>query len=95
MIEPAGLGVPVVFGPHTWNFRDAVSRLLEVEGAILINTPQEMERELGRLLDDPAARKRMGTAAREMVLGQQGATQRTLDVIDETIAGADRGQQAA
>ena len=23
MIEPAGYGVPVVFGPHVWNFRDA------------------------------------------------------------------------
>jgi len=95
MIEPAGLGVPVVFGPHTWNFRDAVSRLLEVEGAIRINTPQEVENQLQRLLDDPSARERMGTAARQMVIGQQGATQRTLDVIDEVLGQEVVGERKA
>jgi 3-deoxy-D-manno-octulosonic-acid transferase len=95
MIEPAGLGVPVVFGPHTWNFRDAVSRLLEVQGAIRINTPEEMVKELGRLLDDQVARERMGAAARQMVLSQQGATQRTLDVIDEVLGPKPSERRAA
>ena len=34
MIEPAGFGVPVLFGPHTWNFKDAVAGLLECGGAV-------------------------------------------------------------
>ena len=32
MIEPAGYGVPCVFGPHVWNFKDAARRLVEVGG---------------------------------------------------------------
>jgi 3-deoxy-D-manno-octulosonic-acid transferase len=85
MIEPAGLGVPVVFGPHTWNFRDAALRLIEVNAAIRVAGDKAMERELLRLLDDAALRERMGTAARAMVAAQHGATERTLDAIDDVL----------
>lgn len=85
MIEPAGLGVPVVFGPHVWNFRDASTRLIEIGGAVKIASAEEMERELLRVLGDPALRQRMGNAARALVLEQQGATKRTLDVLDQVV----------
>jgi 3-deoxy-D-manno-octulosonic-acid transferase len=86
MIEPAGFGVPVLFGPHTWNFKDAVAGLLESGGAIRVADAAELEREVGRLLADPALRERIGSAARAFVQSQQGATKRTLDVLDEVIA---------
>lgn len=85
MIEPAAFGVPVLFGPHTWNFRDAVAGLLEVAGAVRVADEAELEREVGRLLADEALRGRMGAAAREFVVRQQGATVRTLDMMDEVI----------
>jgi 3-deoxy-D-manno-octulosonic-acid transferase len=83
MIEPAAFGVPVLFGPHTWNFRDAVAGLLEVKGAVRVNDEAELEREVARLLADPALRERMGAAARAFVLGQQGATERTLEILTQ------------
>jgi 3-deoxy-D-manno-octulosonic-acid transferase len=86
MIEPAGLGVPVLFGPHTWNFRDAVAGLLEVGGAIRIHDEAELECEAGRLLADSKLRSRMGDVARRFVRDQQGATVRTLDMLDSVIA---------
>ena len=86
MIEPAGLGVPVLFGPHTWNFRDAVAGLLEAGGAIQVRDGQELEREAGRLLADATLRERIGAAARAFVLQQQGATTRSLDMLDKVIA---------
>lgn len=86
MIEPAGLGVPVLFGPHTWNFKDAVAGLLEAGGALRVTDEPELERELGRLLSDAALRARIGEAARAFVRSQQGATGRTLDLLDEVIA---------
>src|SRR5204863_8999850 len=67
MIEPAGLGVPVLFGPHTWNFRDAVAGLLKIGGAIEVRNEAELESEAGRLLADSALRERMGSAARAFV----------------------------
>jgi 3-deoxy-D-manno-octulosonic-acid transferase len=83
MIEPAGYGVPVLFGPHTWNFKDAVAGLLERGGAIRVHDEAEFERELIRLLASPELRMQMGHAGREFVLAQQGATQRTVDLLDE------------
>ena len=34
MMEPAALGKCTLFGPHTFNFKQTVQDLLEVEGAI-------------------------------------------------------------
>jgi 3-deoxy-D-manno-octulosonic-acid transferase len=90
MIEPAGLGVPVMFGPHTWNFRDAVAGLLECGGAVVVHDEAELEREAARLLADADVRRRMGEAGRAFVLQQQGATARTIDMLDTIIAPAPR-----
>jgi 3-deoxy-D-manno-octulosonic-acid transferase len=95
MIEPAGLGVPVVFGPFVWNFRDAAERLLEAKAAVKVATSEQMYEELVRRLDDPKLRRRMGEAARNLVVEQQGATERTLDVMDEAISLAETNQRAA
>lgn len=86
MIEPAGYGVPCVFGPHVWNFKDAAKSLLEGGGAVMVKDAAELERELAALMADADLRERMGTAARELVRLQQGATRRTLEVIDEVMA---------
>lgn len=85
MIEPAGFGVPCVFGPHVWNFRDAAKRLVEAGGAVMVKDATELERELTRLIADAELRVRMGETARELVRRQQGATARTLDVLDSLI----------
>ncbi|WP_020468193.1 3-deoxy-D-manno-octulosonic acid transferase [Zavarzinella formosa] len=85
MIEPAGLGVPVMFGPHTWNFKDAVAGLLEVGGAIRLTDGAELEQKMAELIADPKRRTGIGEAAREFVLRQQGATTRTLDEIDDLL----------
>ena len=86
MIEPAGYGVPCAFGPHVWNFKDAARRLVEVGGAVMVADAAELERELAGLLADADRRAGMGSAARELVRRQQGATRRTLDLLDAVLA---------
>jgi 3-deoxy-D-manno-octulosonic-acid transferase len=81
MIEPAGYGVPTVFGPHVWNFRDAAARLVEAGGAVMVKVETELDGVLARLITDKDERTAMGTAARDLVRRQQGATERTLDVL--------------
>ena len=90
MIEPAAFGVPVVFGPHTWNFRDAVAGLLEAGGAFRVHDEAELERKAMQLLGDADLRHQMGAAARAFVMSQQGATARTLDMMDEVIRNTQR-----
>jgi 3-deoxy-D-manno-octulosonic-acid transferase len=82
MIEPAGYGVPCVFGPHVWNFKDAARRLVEVGGAVMVPDAAALEQTLAKLLADEDMRAKMGAASQALVRRQQGATQRTLDVLD-------------
>jgi 3-deoxy-D-manno-octulosonic-acid transferase len=82
MIEPAAYGAAVLFGPHTWNFKETVTRLLEHRAAIQIADAEELEREVMRLLADATARDRLGKNAQGFVRSQQGATARTLEAIE-------------
>lgn len=83
MIEPAAYGAAVLFGPHTWNFKDTVTSLLRQDAAIEVADAMALAAEVERLLCDPARREQLGQAARQFVLSQQGATARTLDLLAE------------
>jgi 3-deoxy-D-manno-octulosonic-acid transferase len=92
MIEPAAFGVAVTFGPHVWNFRETARRLTECGGACQVNDAADLERTTLRLFGDAGERRDMGEQARRFVLAQQGATCRTLDLLDRVLtpATADR-----
>ncbi|MFO0842835.1 MAG: 3-deoxy-D-manno-octulosonic acid transferase [Gemmataceae bacterium] len=85
MIEPAAFGAAVTFGPHVWNFRETARRLVECGGAFQVNDAAELEATTLRLLGDKAERRAMGEQARRFVLAQQGATRRTLDLLDQAL----------
>jgi 3-deoxy-D-manno-octulosonic-acid transferase len=85
MIEAAAYGAPVVFGPHTWNFKGTVARLLEHKAAVQVNDATALQREMLRLLADPAVRAALGQAAQRFVASQQGATRRTVAALAHLI----------
>ena len=95
MIEPSAYGAAVLFGPHTWNFKQTVADLLAHDGAIQVQDAADLEAAVSRLLDDALLRQRRGEAARAFVLSQQGATERTLDELQALMGIADRGSRAA
>ena len=47
VMEPAGMGLPVVFGPHMRNFTEAVSILSECDGAIQVDDMDQFRTRLG------------------------------------------------
>jgi len=83
MIEPSAYGAAVLFGPHTWNFKQTVADLLARDAAIEVPDGAALEAEVARLFDDASERRRLGEAARAFVLSQQGATGRTLDELQK------------
>ena len=85
MIEPAGYGVPTLFGPNVWNFRDAANRLIEAGGAIKVADEGELFVKMQELLADPEGRREMGRKSQALVQAQQGATERTMDAIDQVL----------
>jgi 3-deoxy-D-manno-octulosonic-acid transferase len=86
MIEPAAFGAAVLFGPHVWNFRDTAERLLAEGAACRVKDATDLEAAVRRFLADGDERRRTGAAARAFVLAQQGATARTLDLLDQLLA---------
>jgi 3-deoxy-D-manno-octulosonic-acid transferase len=81
MLEPALRGKPVLFGPHTGNFREAAALLLAGGGGQVVRDAGELADALRRLLDDAAGRAAMGAAAREAAASRHGAARATLDLV--------------
>jgi 3-deoxy-D-manno-octulosonic-acid transferase len=95
MIEPAAYGAAVLFGPHVWNFADAAARLRQAGAALQVADEAGLEAAVRRLLTEAGERHRMGAAAREFVKEQQGATERTLALLDELMERETERRQAA
>ena len=81
MLEPALRGKPVLFGPHTHNFREAAAVLLDSGGGRVVHDATELGSELKRLLADPALRAGVGAAGRDAVASRTGAMRATLDLV--------------
>jgi 3-deoxy-D-manno-octulosonic-acid transferase len=73
-LEPAGRGVPALFGPNMSNFQEASAALTAAEGAWIANSLEEIKRRMESLLSDEPARKLAGEAARNVVEANRGAT---------------------
>jgi 3-deoxy-D-manno-octulosonic-acid transferase len=87
MLEPALRQKPVVFGPHTSNFREGAELLVTAGAALVVRDAKEVEGALDGLLSDPARRAAMGEAAFEAVVGRQGAVLQTLELIERFLMG--------
>lgn len=79
-MEPAVAGMPVLFGPVIDNAEEAGEMVRRGAGQV-VRRPQEALAAALRLLGDEAARAAAAAAAREVVLGQRGATARSLAVL--------------
>ncbi len=84
IIEPAQLGVAVVVGKHTENFRDIVE-LFQRNRAVRVATSAELSHVLIDLLANAAERKALGQRAAETLRSQAGATFRTADALGQLL----------
>ncbi|GAB3260836.1 3-deoxy-D-manno-octulosonic acid transferase [Chitinimonas naiadis] len=81
VIEPCAQGVPVLLGPSSYNFADAVRDTVAQGAARQLNDADEVLRQVGELLRQPEQRQRMGEAGLRFVSGHRGALQRILAVL--------------
>jgi 3-deoxy-D-manno-octulosonic-acid transferase len=81
MMEPAGLGKPVVVGPATWNFRDPVELLLSRGGLRQVAGADEVRRALLALHADAGERRRLSERAQDVCRESKGATRRILGIL--------------
>jgi 3-deoxy-D-manno-octulosonic-acid transferase len=80
-IEPAAAGAPVCFGRSMSNFREIAEVFLRNDAAVEVATADEVLAFASRMFRDEAARHAMGARARETVLQNRGASERTARAI--------------
>ncbi|MCF0234498.1 MAG: 3-deoxy-D-manno-octulosonic acid transferase, partial [Thermoguttaceae bacterium] len=77
MLEPAGFGVAVSFGPNVKNFRAIVEALLRADAARVVADAEQMTEFVRKCLAEPDFRDRLGDAARALTLQNRGAAEKT------------------
>ena len=88
-IEPGALGKPMVFGPNMQNFAEIAHNFTSQNGAVQVRDAVELERVLSELLVDDLRRAELGKNALTVVRENQGAIERTVEMIVRHLAGGE------
>ncbi|ODT45229.1 MAG: hypothetical protein ABS70_03670 [Nitrospira sp. SCN 59-13] len=81
LLEPAVWGKPVLFGPHTDHCAEVAALLLHARGGRVVEGAQGFAQSVRELLKHSDALERMGQAAKQVVADNQGALQRSAEII--------------
>jgi len=92
LLEPAAAGLPVLAGPHTFNFVE-VTRLLVDQGAMRrVEDADELAEWLLRWLGDASERAHVGEQGLKVIEANRGAAARLIELVD---AGLDSRSRAS
>jgi 3-deoxy-D-manno-octulosonic-acid transferase len=84
-LEPAVWGVPVLSGPHVFNFAEVYDEMTEAGGARLVADSAELRVATAAWLDEPDFAVAAGRSGREVVERNRGATARTVSALLELV----------
>jgi len=87
LLEAAAVGVPVVFGPHMFNFAEIGQLALEHGAGMQIRDAGELVRAVIDYFERPELRFRAGEAGRKMVVANRGALDNTLALVEQLLPG--------
>jgi 3-deoxy-D-manno-octulosonic-acid transferase len=82
-IEACALGTPVIIGPHTFNFSDAVKSALQAQAIVQVQTAAAAFNQIDAWLVQPDQAKHVGAAGRDWVAQHKGATDRMIQAIND------------
>ncbi|WP_176040845.1 lipid IV(A) 3-deoxy-D-manno-octulosonic acid transferase [Burkholderia stabilis] len=94
LIEACAVGVPVLIGPHVFNFTQATADAVAAGAAMQVADPLDLAHVLDALFADKARRIAMGAAGAAFASRHRGATARTVDVLAALLPPAVRGARA-
>jgi 3-deoxy-D-manno-octulosonic-acid transferase len=85
MMEAAALGKCTIFGPHAFNFKQAVDDLLKANGAILVKDADELFNAMTKCLTGADYASRIAQNGQQIIRKNQGATARTISSISRML----------
>ena len=84
LLEAAAAGVPVVVGPHVFNFAEITALLVQEGAALQVSDAEQLAQLMGGWLSDAAQRARIGEHGRHVVAQNRGALDRLMALIENT-----------
>ncbi|VAW85810.1 3-deoxy-D-manno-octulosonic acid transferase [hydrothermal vent metagenome] len=86
MIEPAALGLPIITGPHTFNFAQITQQLIALKAAQEIKNVNELTHAVRYYLQNLQQRQTAGAAGLQWLQENKGATARVVQHLSTLIA---------
>lgn len=80
-IEPASMGIPVLFGPHMEDFSEIAGSLMECDGGTTVTNEDELNQALTLYLTSPERREKNGLSAKHFVDSYRGVIDKHLQLI--------------
>ncbi len=84
-IEPAAFGVPVLFGPHRFNFSDIASLLISQGAAREVGSAHSLAQALQQLLGNANLRQQWGEKGKAVVEANRGARDMVMQMIRQAL----------
>ena len=85
IVEAMAAGVPIVFGPHMFNFEQSSSLAVSNGAGCQIESVAQLSATLRKYLDDDTLRKQAANAAKSIIENNRGSFQATQQLVDATI----------
>lgn len=85
LLEPAASGVPVVTGPHVFNFTRITEMLMQADAAVMVGDASELAGTVTNWLGDASLRARIGENGLKVVEQNRGALERLVGLVDELL----------
>lgn len=85
ILEACHAGIPVLFGPHMQNFKQAKADVIATEAGYQVESVDELTAKSRALLTDATLKSVMGKAGLNLIKKNQGALQRTLILVSNLI----------
>jgi 3-deoxy-D-manno-octulosonic-acid transferase len=86
LLEPASFGSPVLFGPHTEDFKAMAEILVEAGAGLRVPDARHLSFAVQDLLSSASKRNAMGMRARQFVENNRGALERVMTEINRLIS---------
>lgn len=84
-IEPATMGLPVIFGQYMQDFSEIAEALINSGGATMVSDGHELAEIISKLIASPGLRTRQGQAAQQCVKSQRGVIDKHLELIRQLL----------
>jgi 3-deoxy-D-manno-octulosonic-acid transferase len=88
-LEPAAVGLPIIMGPHLFNFSFITQQLLKTAAMLKVDNSIELAARVIELLQDSDRRQQMGDHGKNFVEQNRGAVAKHLELLEKLITQGD------